>query len=242
MRTQTTNNLVHNNLAHSNSAHDIKFSGVCILIFGLLFSLNGHTANTQAEEEWEKQFTREGITVYTKYKSKIISFRATARIEVHDLYTAIALVEDYSNLSNWFGRISNVSELSRESAKTRYLYGALRVPIIQDRDIIFRVDISQNHKTKSVRVDITGVPDRVPLDPNHVRLPYAKGYLQFDVISETEINATYEINTDPGIDAPLFIKRYVTMLLPYITMINLREQVKNPRYHNQADSIPFLSF
>lgn len=196
---------------------------------------------TQIEStEWEKVKEHNGISIYVKNKLNISRFRGIGRVKVNDPYAVIALMNDYPQMSNWFALISSVEEIHRDNYSNRYLLGVVNFPIMEERDFVVKTTIIQDPETQSVTLTLNNHYDYIPHNSNRLRFKHFEGLMKSHVISSTEIEVIFEIEVQVEVEyVPSKIVDYLLIFTPYLTIKNLREIIKNPKYHNmEKDNSP----
>lgn len=196
----------------------------------------------QSIGEWKKVKDTDGIVVYVQRNEISSRFKAVGRLEVNDLYSPAAVLEDYDAMPEWLVFLTKVKELKRTDAMTRYIYGEMKNPIIDNRDAVFKVDISQDPKTKSVTLAINNEPDFIPENPDFIRIAALEGLIQYDVMTKNEVMVTIEIDVDLKGELPDSVSDYMLMYGPYLAFLELKEALKKPKYHNREKDIPYLKF
>lgn len=191
---------------------------------------------------WKKVKDTDGIVVYTQRDINGGHFRAVGRVQVNDLHAMVALLEDYDAISSWIVMLTELKELARTDEYNRYMYGVSQLPIISSRDLVFNIGVSQDPVTRSITVNVINAYDYIPLNPEYIRLTALNGVMKFDVVSDTEMEVTFEFFIHAGGMMAASIGDYFLKFGPYLAIKKIREEVKNPKYHNRGDELSYIKF
>lgn len=216
-----------------------------LILAVLMFCIqNASSIDVRDAEEtpWQQVKEDEGIIVYAKRTQQYAKFRGVGRITVNDPHVIIALMEDFKNTPTWFALLSELNELERVDDFNRYYQGIVSFPIIQDREVVFKLTVSQDPKSDRITAKLSNQYDYIPINSQYIRFPFFEGLYKLDVISNTEIEVTYELSSYPGGYISADIADYFSKYTPYLTIKGMREAVKNPKYHNRAADFPYFSF
>lgn len=200
-------------------------------------SVSSADSNPSKNPQWKKVKEVDGIALFTLKKPKATRFRGVGRVTVNDPYSIIVILQDYENMPDWFALVSSIKEIHQDDFFNRYMYGVVNYPIIKSREFVAKIEISQHPGTQSVTAVISNQYDYIPLSPDYVRFTLFNGLMHFDIISKHELELTYELEVDVLEHVPSSAINYFLRFAPYLTIKNLREVAKNPKYHNlETDS------
>ena len=129
----------------------------------------------QNSKEWrlQKNDARHKIKVYVKNEEgqKIRSFKVEAIIDA-PIETLLRVQSDVDNYMRWYFETHEVKFLKRVSDKEFYFYVVHDAPIgLPKRDVILRTVIEpMTKKQPYVQLQMTSVPDYIPLHPPYIRM------------------------------------------------------------------------
>lgn len=219
--------------------YGLSIAAAFLLCVGFAYAVD---LKRDKDTAWRLVKKSDGIVVYAQRKVTGSRFKGTGRVTVNDLYSPIAMMEDYEAMPKWLALMSKVTELNRDDDKNRYIHSVVKFPVIKDRDLVYKVVVSQDPKTRSVTAEIQNQYHYIPLDPEYIRFLGIDGFIKFDVVSETEIDVTFELEVNlSGLVSANFAD-YLLMYAPYMTILNMRDALKDPKYHNQGEHISIVSF
>lgn len=205
----------------------------------LAFSIDFRDAE---ETEWRQVKQEDGITVFAQRTQEFGRFKGVGRVKVNDPYVILALLEDNETIPEWLALLTELNELHRDDDVTRYYQGIVSFPILQDREIIFKASITQDPDSREITALLKNQYDYTKVTSQYIRFPIFDGMLKMEVISDTEVEITYELSAYIGGFISADITDFFLVYAPYLTIQDLRESVKNPKYHNREKDISYASF
>ena len=90
--------------------------------------------------------------------------------------------------------------------------------------------VSQDPKTLTVTISLTGKPDYIPPVPKTVRVPKMTGMWTFTPMGTGDVMVVYQMHNEPGGSLPPGIANMASVDLPYNTLLRLRELIKQEKY------------
>lgn len=206
----------------------MKRTWLFILLFLIL------SAGLSAQDGWYTEFTKNGITVYTRAVpgSDIKEFKGIGVIDAPaDVVNNV--LDDIPNLANWMPDCLVSRIVEKKSNDFMILYQVIKTPWpLNSRDFTFETRITKD-KEKIIRT-VKAVPHpSYPPTGNYVRITNMTG--QWTLIRQdnnTKTLAIYQIKTDPAGNIPVAIANTTSKKLPYETLLRLKQQVNNSRYRN----------
>lgn len=190
------------------------------------------TSMLMGDNGWNTEFTRNGITVYTRAVagSDIKEFKSIGIIDA-PAEVVNNVLDDIPNLVNWMPDCIVSRIVEKKSNDYMILYQVIKTPWpLNSRDFTFETRIIKD-KEKIIRT-VKAVPHpSYPQTGNYVRITNMTG--QWTLLRQdnnTRTLATYQIKSDPAGNIPVSIANATSKKLPYETILRLKEQVKNSKY------------
>ncbi len=190
------------------------------------------TSMLMGDNGWNTEFTRNGITVYTRAVagSDIKEFKSIGIIDA-PAEVVNNVLDDIQNLVNWMPDCIVSRIVEKKSNDYMILYQVIKTPWpLNSRDFTFETRIIKD-KEKIIRT-VKAVPHpSYPQTGNYVRITNMTG--QWTLLRQdnnTRTLATYQIKSDPAGNIPVSIANATSKKLPYETILRLKEQVKNSKY------------
>lgn len=190
------------------------------------------TSMLMGDNGWNTEFTRNGITVYTRAVagSDIKEFKSIGIIDA-PAEVVNNVLDDIPNLVNWMPDCIVSRIVEKKSNDYMILYQVIKTPWpLNSRDFTFETRIIKD-KEKIIRT-VKAVPHpSYPQTGNYVRITNMTG--QWTLLRQdnnTRTLATYQIKSDPAGNIPVSIANATSKKLPYETLLRLKEQVKNSKY------------
>jgi hypothetical protein len=186
---------------------------------------------TQEEKVWKQAFTKEGIAVFNRESegTALKEFKSEVKVTA-TLSSIVAAISDIDNFANWAYQ-TRKAELIKNEGNTQFIYVVTKAQWpVQDRDIVYECQMSQNPKTKEVTIVMIGLPNYIPKKSEIVRMPAASGLFTLTPLGENQVKITFQLKANPGGEIPLWMSNLVAADSPFVTLKNLREEIKKDHY------------
>ena len=207
-----------------------------LFIVSLFFS-SGLSSCLYADNIWKQNKNEDGIRVFTKdvQGSALKAFRGVVSIPAR-LSSIVAVIDDTSIYLKLFHNATYAKDLMRISENEAYKYMITALPWpAKNRDSIIRSNFKQNKKSKIVQITMKSVPNYIPSKPGLVRIQRMTG--RWLLVPEgNNVKVFYEMNVDPSGSLPTWLVNAMSIDLPFITLKNLRELVKQEKYKKVKSS------
>jgi hypothetical protein len=194
-----------------------------------------------AQTGWELKKDKDGIKVYsrTNSHSKFNELRVetTWSGRLSDL---AAVILDIPAYPNWSFNCKSSQVLKRISPSDLYIYTEINSPWpAANRDLPIHIHITQEPSTKVMTIKVECVPDYIPHKKDIVRVPLSKETWTVKAIDKNTIHIDYQLEVDPGENAPAWLVNMFSVKGPFETFVRLKDQIHQAKYHNTP--IPFIS-
>lgn len=214
-----------------------------VRVLALLVALFLAAGTQAAENPWRLVKDKNGIKVYMRHtdESSIKTFRGVAAFNVQDPSSLIALFNDYAAMPRWAQFISSATEINRKSPLDRNLRFTTSLPWpLSDREALVHAIVKQDPSTYDVYITLENAPHLLPPDPELVRFPWFRGRFDFRVLAPNRVEATYEVEIDPGGYIPAWMANILAQDAPYFTLDKLRKIHQRAEY--QGKTFDYLDF
>ena len=169
--------------------------------------------------DWAPARKVDGVAVERAHTaSGIDAHRASVEV-CTDLDGLSEFISDTSRFSEWIPDVKQSRLIEQDDASAVvYLRNSAPWPL-KDRDMVYQLT-DAGHPADGLRIEMTSLPERVPLEDDAVRVSTAEGEWVLDA-HEGMVQVTYALYLDPG-PAPKFManRRLATTLGK--TLANLR--------------------
>ena len=203
-----------------------------ILLSLIMVSATAEVANTT--NTWRLNKEEKGIQVYLRNtkNSAVMSFKGTMTVKSR-LSTVLAVIGDVSSFPRWLYLCRSAVTLS-SSDETRLInYIVLDMPWpLLDRDSLIVASPSQNKSTRRIEIKMHAEPKYVLKVSGRVRIETMYGRWLLTPVGSGEVNIIYEMTADPGGNIPKWLVNSMIADLPFYTLLNLREVIKEDKYAN----------
>lgn len=187
-------------------------------------------------QEWKKVKDKDNIIVHTRkipgQAIKDLKINTTFNTTMREL---VAALEDFSTDQSWVKNTIFSNKLEEVSPAHFYFHTATDMPFpVKDRDAAMLYTRVQDEDSNVVRIDYKGMPEKVAVDSDYVRVPALTAYYILTPISSEEIGVEYFLRADPGGSIPNWVINMAISVGPTDTMEALREVLASGRYAETA--------
>jgi len=200
--------------------------------------------DTGPANEWRliKNDARKNIKAWDKRddEKRYRSFKLDLMIDA-PLETIARVYFDVENYPRWFWEVQEAKLLKKVSSTEFYYYLVHRAPVAQpNRDVIIHALVEpMTAKKPYVLFKLNAVPDYLPLKPPLVRMRAEDMVIKWTPMPNNQTHEEVEGYIDPGGDIPAWAINAVQRQAPYYTVIGLQRMVKNPKFSDVAEPLPF---
>jgi hypothetical protein len=147
------------------------------------------------------------------------------------LSSLVLLLTDAASQNKWVYNNKKTEIIDKESVFSWHAYSQTHLPWpVCDRDVVASVKLTQDSVTKAVTISSKAIPEYLPKDSNHVRVPYARIKWQLVPAKNHMIKAQCTLEIDAGGHLPKWLVRLTAAKGPYQTMRNLRKEIRQKKY------------
>ncbi|MGK5095436.1 START domain-containing protein [Deltaproteobacteria bacterium TL4] len=202
------------------------------LVMCLMFLLSLVVSKVGIAAEWKLLEEKEGIQVWAQAVegSQYQKFKASLNIKA-TIDSIMGVMDDASACPHWVHQCKEQTVLKCVSFLERYNYQITDLPWpVDDRDSIYHVLIVPDPANKQVTFQLSGKADYKPKEDAYIRVASMEGSYVFKIISENEVNVTWEQHVEPGGNVPGWLVNQMIVELPFKTLAKLRELVAKEPY------------
>ena len=227
---------------------NLLFKFIFILHFLISASLFGLTTKQESKDipGWDYLYQKDGITVYQESSNKNY-YRAEAVIK-ENFFTVLAVASDIARRPEWVPNLKESTILQGDVMGGLVLYEVFHLPWpATNRDVVIKCDIKKNYAKKNVLIAFESITrEDHPPSKGKIRVPEAKGEMEFSFIDEQTTKGRYQIQLDPGGTLPNFIVNFFIKKAPLDAIKGLIAQIKKTegqykefidKHKSEADSI-----
>jgi hypothetical protein len=179
-----------------------------------------------AAEEWNLEFIKEGISVYTREipGAPLKAFKAEGDIKA-PMEAVNNILSDNPNHVNWMPDCIVSMDLPSDSKEYLLSYSETKAPVVSNRDVI--VETKTIKEKNKITQDFRAVdrPDLVQEKKGKVRMKEMSGRWEFTPTAEGT-HVVFEVKANPGGSIPLWLANMVATDIPYRTLIGLRKMAE----------------
>ncbi len=207
---------------------NLLFTFIFILHFLISASLFGLTTKEESKDipGWNYLYQKDGITVYQESSNKNY-YRADAVIK-ENFFTVLAVAADIARRPEWVPNLKESTILEGSVMGGLVLYEVFHLPWpATNRDVVIKCDIKKNYESKNLLIAFESITreDHPPVK-GKIRVPEAKGEMEFSFIDEQTTKGRYQIQLDPGGTLPNFIVNFFIKNAPLDAIKGLIAQIK----------------
>lgn len=209
-----------------------RLKPVVRLLFGWLAFFLFLQLPVAAQENWTLRKNDKGIQVYSRKTDsfRINELRVTTVMQAK-LSQLVAAITDIQEHEKWVYKALNTKLLKRNSATDLFYYTEVDAPWpFDNRDVVMRMLVEQDAKTKVVTIHTLNVDNVYPFQKDIVRILVSRGKWSIMPVSTNQLQIEYRIQVDPGTGVPAWLINFFATNGPYETFLHLREHIKLPKY------------
>lgn len=137
----------------------------------------------------------------------------------------LTAILDFDSYHHWVPYCENSHTVDHISDSLYYFYQLLDMPVIKNRDIIVKVEISKIN-SEGYHIKMTSSPDYIELDPDAIRIGLFRAEYAIrkdDATGKTTVSMENEV--DPGGYIPTFALNWASRTQPHETFSNLKAHI-----------------
>ena len=195
----------------------------------LMFSIIFYTSLSVAEENWQLAQDEDDIRVYTKPNDMTMlkDFKADMIVQasIEIVNSHMSAMEDQTK---WMYDRKLTKVLDRPNDRSSIIYSVTNAPWpVMDRDAVVSFTYNENNTDEFIRIDVVNVDDYHPLNKDMVRVPYLKGFWELIKIDDNSTKIVFMNAASPGGDIPDWLADSFVLDMPYHSLNNFRDMLKN---------------
>jgi len=192
---------------------------------------------TSGTEPWVERKNKNNIVVYTRKvtTSDYKEIKITTNVKT-TLSSIVKALSDVDHFKEWIYNCTQATLVKKSSDADIITYQVFDVPWPStDRDVVSRLQISQDKKTKIVTLVSDIVNGLIPEFKDLVRVVDFHSKYILTPKPDGSVDIDYELGTNPGGEVPAWLVNMVIVNAPYQTQEKLNELVLNPRYKSDKN-------
>jgi len=198
--------------------------------------------NSVLAQPWQLQKDEQGILIYLRDlpDSPIKEFKGEIRIKA-GLGSLLAVMDDTAACPDWIYNCAEPILLQKISFNERYNFQISKMPLfITNRGLIFHTLLSQDADTRVITMTMSASPDycnnkqtdSCQYIRNTKMVPISRSNGNYKFIPEPDgwTRVIWQQHIEPGGNLPGWLVNSLLLDMPYNTLKNLREIVRNHKY------------
>jgi ribosome-associated toxin RatA of RatAB toxin-antitoxin module len=179
---------------------------------------------------------KDSIKVYTcdNDNSRFKTIRATVLMNA-TLSQVTSIIMDVEKYGAWQFNTISAKMLSKPNEEDVTFYSEVDAPWpIANRDLIIRIQLSQNKQTKVVTLNCNSLPKYLPEKKPIVRVPFSKALWTLTPVSAKQVKVDYSIEINPGGAVPAWMVNMVCAQAPYESFRNFKARLASKNYNEKV--------
>ena len=187
-----------------------------------------------AQFDWKLVSDRDGIKIYKarNHPSPIFPIKGETTVN-YSIEEIIAVLLDIDRKKQWIKRIKKAEILEKNSFFSRVEYYHMGVPIIKDRDLVYRVEVEVINSGRSVVLKCKSLPEPQRPFTNHVRACLKYGMTRLSYIDKSKTKIESEAIFDPKGNIPAWIINLFSAKVTRISVERMIEQFSKNLYSEE---------
>lgn len=194
-------------------------------------------AEASEKRVWKRVSDREGIQVYMAHNddSRIKTFRGVTEFEQDDIYSSIAILDDYEYYARWMYLISDLREIRRRSPVDRDVVVKTKLPWpVADRDAGLQLTVEQEPQTGAILIRFKARDGIFPANDKYVRIREMQGHFNTIPIGGKRVRVEFEVLLDPGGYIPPFLANFILKDIPFVSLQRYRRIINSERFRGHT--------
>lgn len=208
-----------------------------VFLFGIVLSLLCTSAFADVvftQNTWKLNKEESGIQVFLRNNKNtaVLSFKGIMTVN-SSLSSVLTVIGDLNSYPRWLYSCRSAQALNSNDAERLLNYIVLDLPWpVADRDTVMVASRNQNKTTRRVEIKMHAEPKLVLNVTGKVRIQTLYGRWLLTPVGTDKVNINYEMTVDPGGSIPVWLVNSMIVDLPFYTLLNLREVIKEDKYLN----------
>lgn len=203
-----------------------------VLIVNILWLFCGQAI--AQEGAWKLERETDGLKVYLRDAAgsdiKEIKIETTLNAS---LDAVVSVLKDVPVYSEWIYKCLEARRLEASTNTSSLYYCKLDFPWpMSDRDFIAKSQLRQDPDSRTVFIDVNGLPNYKPSKDGIVRITDLSIHYELAPLSAKQVQMTYRLHSDPGGSIPAWLVNLVVDNGPTNTVKGMREKLKEAKYQN----------
>jgi hypothetical protein len=178
------------------------------------------------ENPWVLKKDKNGIKVFIR-NVEGIEFKEFLGVITVDfpIEKVDKLMNNVPNQVNWLCDTIE-SKVIKDDPINPIQYNLITAPLVSNRDVVILTKVTRT-PGKIMRTFQATKHPAVPERKGIVRMPKMIGMWLFEAVGKNQTKVTYQNLADPGGSLPSGLVNMTVVKMPYVSLTNMREQLKN---------------
>jgi ribosome-associated toxin RatA of RatAB toxin-antitoxin module len=176
---------------------------------------------------------KDSIRVFTcdNENSKFKTIKAEVMMNA-TLSQVASIIMDVEQYDEWQFNTVASKILDKPNAGDVTFYSEVEAPWpIANRDLIIRIQLEQDKKSKVVTLNCNSLPTYLPTKGSLVRVPFSNALWALAPVSKSKVQVNYFIEINPGGSVPAWMVNMVCAQAPYESFRNFKQRLASKRYN-----------
>lgn len=180
-------------------------------------------------DEWHALPEKDGVKVFWQKPAgtTIVKYKGTTRFR-SSLTSITRFMQDPTTCDDV--GCTDYVVLDNVSPQVQYMSFVYNYKPFNKRQFVVKVDVSQDPKTKEVKVHYLGDPDRIPPNECCIRVPHMNNLWTFKPAANGEIDVEYIVDMYEGGMIPYFVYSTIHEKTAYIALRNIGNFVVSDKF------------
>ena len=189
-----------------------------------------------AQKECVLRKEKDSIKVYTcdNENSRFKTIKASLIMNA-TLSQVASIIMDVEKYDAWQFNTVLAKTLSKPNENDITFYSEVDAPWpIANRDLIIRIQLSQDKTSKIVTLNCNSLPKFLPEKHQIVRVPFSKALWVLTPISKNKVQVNYAIEINPGGAVPPWMVNMVCAQGPYDSFKNFKARLASKKFNDKV--------
>ena len=198
----------------------------------LLLSVACHAELQIDDEQWKRDYEKDGVTVYTRHLpgSDFQAFKAVYTLDA-PVENIMAVMSRPGSCTEWVLNCIESWGLPEGHFSKRYAYSVNDLPWpVADRDYVVEINTSKSAESDTIVMDLYAVDDKVEPKKNYVRVSKQETHYYISPVNDERTKIVWLQHTEPGGAIPGWLVNALIVDIPFKSLKALETVANSEKY------------
>tara|TARA_R100000306_G_scaffold62478_1_gene70788 strand:+ start:23622 stop:24392 length:771 start_codon:yes stop_codon:yes gene_type:complete len=198
----------------------------------LLTSAAGRAELKIEDEQWKRDYEKDGVVVYTRRfpASDFQAFKAVYTLDA-SIEDIMAVMSDPASCTEWVLNCVESWGFDDKQFAKRYAYSVNDLPWpVMDRDYVLEINTSKAPDSDTIVMDLYAVDHKVAPNKNYVRVNKQETHYHITPLGDEQTEIVWLQHTEPAGAIPSWLVNALIVDIPYKSLKALEKLANSDKY------------